>query len=31
MRLRIAVTDNDWFRHLRSLGDVDEMNFWQPV
>ncbi|HKI06354.1 MAG TPA: HNH endonuclease [Thermoanaerobaculia bacterium] len=30
MRLRIAVTDNDWFRYLRSQPDVDEVNFWQP-
>jgi putative restriction endonuclease len=30
MRLRIAVTDNDWFRYLRSLPNVDEVNFWQP-
>jgi putative restriction endonuclease len=30
MRLRIAVTDNDWFRYLRSLPAVDEVNFWQP-
>ncbi len=30
MRLRIAVTDNDWFRYLRSLAPVDEVNFWQP-
>jgi putative restriction endonuclease len=30
MRLRIAVTDNNWFRYLRSLPDVDEVNFWQP-
>lgn len=30
MRLRIAVTDNDWFRFLRSLPDIDEVNFWQP-
>lgn len=30
MRLRIAVTDNDWFRFLRELPDVDEVNFWQP-
>jgi putative restriction endonuclease len=30
MRLRIAVTDNDWFRFLRSLPNVDEVNFWQP-
>jgi HNH endonuclease len=30
MRLYIAVTDNDWFRYLRSLPFVDEVNFWQP-
>lgn len=30
MRLRIAVTDNDWFRFLRSLPGVDEVNFWMP-
>ena len=30
MRLRIAVTDNDWFRYLRSLPNIDEVNFWQP-
>lgn len=30
MRLRIAVTDDQWFRFLRSLPDVDEVNFWQP-
>lgn len=30
MRLRIAVTDNNWFRFLRSLPNVDEVNFWQP-
>jgi putative restriction endonuclease len=30
MRLRIAVTDNEWFRHLRSQPDLDEVNFWQP-
>jgi putative restriction endonuclease len=30
MRLRVAVTDNHWFRFLRSLPDVDEVNFWMP-
>lgn len=30
MRLFVAVTDNDWFRFLRSLSDVDEVNFWLP-
>ncbi len=26
----VAVTDNDWYRHLASLPDLDEVNFWQP-
>jgi putative restriction endonuclease len=30
MRLRIAVTDNDWFRYLRAQQGVDEVNFWKP-
>lgn len=30
MKLWIGVTDNDWFRFLRSLSGVDEVNFWQP-
>ena len=30
MKAYVAVTDNDWFRFLRSLGPVDEVNFWQP-
>lgn len=30
MRLYVAVTDNDWFRFLRDLPAVDEVNFWQP-
>jgi putative restriction endonuclease len=30
MRLRIAVTDNDWFRFLRAQPGVDEVNFWKP-
>jgi putative restriction endonuclease len=30
MRIRIAVTDNDWFRFLRQQPGIDEVNFWQP-
>jgi putative restriction endonuclease len=30
MRLRIAVTDNEWFRFLRRQPGIDEVNFWQP-
>ena len=30
MNLWIAVTDNDWFRFLRSQPHLDEINFWQP-
>ena len=30
MNLRVGVTDNDWFRFLAGLADVDEVNFWQP-
>jgi len=30
MRAFVAVTDNDWFRYLASLPNVDEVNFWQP-
>src|SRR5690348_4054537 len=30
VRLRIAVTDNDWFRFLRSQPGIDEVNFWKP-
>jgi putative restriction endonuclease len=30
MKAFIAVTDNEWFRFLSSLGLVDEANFWQP-
>ncbi len=30
MRLYAGVTDHDWFTYLRSLPDVDEVNFWQP-
>ncbi len=30
MRAYVAVTDPDWFRFLRALPGVDEVNFWQP-
>ncbi|MEA2560545.1 MAG: putative restriction endonuclease [Acidobacteriota bacterium] len=30
MKLWIGVTDNDWFRFLRSLSGVEEINFWRP-
>jgi putative restriction endonuclease len=30
MRAYVAVTDGDWFRFLRALPGVDEVNFWQP-
>lgn len=30
MRGFIGVTDNDWFKFLASLPNVDEVNFWQP-
>jgi putative restriction endonuclease len=30
VNLWIAVTDNDWFRFLRSQPSLDEVNFWQP-
>lgn len=30
MRFWIGVTDNDWFRFLRSRPHLDEVNFWQP-
>jgi putative restriction endonuclease len=26
----VAVTDNEWFRFLSSLPNLDEVNFWQP-
>ena len=26
----LATTDFEWYRHLSSLPDVDEVNFWQP-
>lgn len=30
MNLWIAVTDDEWFRFLRSQAHLDEVNFWQP-
>jgi putative restriction endonuclease len=30
MKGYVGVTDNDWFRFLASLPDLDEVNFWQP-
>jgi putative restriction endonuclease len=30
MHLRIAITDNHWFRFLRARPGIDEVNFWKP-
>lgn len=30
MQAYVGITDGDWFHLLRSLGDLDEVNFWQP-
>lgn len=30
VRLVVAVTDTDWFNHLRGIPDLDELNFWAP-
>jgi putative restriction endonuclease len=30
LRAYVGVTDNDWFRFLRSQPGIDEVNFWQP-
>lgn len=30
MKAYVAVTDNEWFRFLRSRAPLDEVNFWQP-
>ncbi len=30
MKLWVGVTDNDWYRFLSQLPNVDEVNFWQP-
>jgi putative restriction endonuclease len=29
MKLYVAVTDYEWFKHLKGL-ETDEVNFWQP-
>jgi putative restriction endonuclease len=30
VRLVVAITDLDWFNHLRVIPDLDEVNFWAP-
>lgn len=30
MRFYVAVTDNDWFRHLAAQPGIEEVNFWHP-
>jgi putative restriction endonuclease len=30
IRLVVAVTDRDWFEHLRQQPDLTEVNFWSP-
>ncbi len=30
IKLVVAVTDWDWFNHLRRLPDPPEVNFWAP-
>jgi len=30
VKLYVGVTDNDWYRFLRSRPELDEVNFWQP-
>jgi len=30
MKIYVGVTDNDWYRFLSQLPNVDEVNFWQP-
>jgi putative restriction endonuclease len=30
MKLYVGVTDNDWYRFLKQLPNIDEINFWQP-
>jgi len=30
VRLVVAVTDSDWFEHLRNRQDLEEVNFWAP-
>ena len=30
VKLVVAVTDRDWFEHLRSKPHLSEVNFWSP-
>lgn len=30
MRAYVGITDFDWFKHLKSVPDLEEANFWQP-
>lgn len=30
MHAFVAVTDNEWYRQLAAMSDLDEVNFWQP-
>ena len=30
MQAYVGITDRDWFDLLRSLSQLDEVNFWQP-
>ena len=30
VRLVVAVTDGDWFDHLRAMPNLAEVNFWSP-
>jgi putative restriction endonuclease len=30
VKLYVGVTDNDWYRFLSQLRNVEEVNFWQP-
>ncbi len=30
VRLVVAVTDGDWYEHLRRITDLTEVNFWSP-
>lgn len=29
-RLYVGVTDYDWYEHLHSIDNIEEVNFWQP-
>lgn len=30
MKAYVGITDQDWFSHLRSIPQLDEVNFWRP-